>query len=96
MTPDEPAPVPSPDHLQRETAAADAPDGTSRRRSVVLVLAVVFAALGLLSLTAILATAFLQGTVWPGFVLATYFCLPIAFLLMVVLVVWSAVSRRRS
>ncbi|MHA7210346.1 hypothetical protein [Arthrobacter sp. MDT1-65] len=95
MTPDEPAPAPSPDHLQRNTGD-EAPDGTSRGRSVVLVLAVVFAALGLLSLAAILATAFLQGTVWPGFVLATYFCLPIAFLLMAFLVVWSAVSRRRS
>jgi hypothetical protein len=63
---------------------------------VILVLAVIFAAVGLLSLAAILATAFLQGTVWPGFVLATYFCLPIAFLLMASLLIWSAVSRRRS
>ncbi|RJT77356.1 hypothetical protein D6T63_15180 [Arthrobacter cheniae] len=59
-------------------------------------LAVVFAAIGLVSLAAILATAFLQGTVWPGFVLASYFCLPIAFLLMAALVVWSVLARRRS
>ncbi len=63
---------------------------------MVMVLAVVFAGIGLLSLAAILTTAFLQGTVWPGFVLATYLCLPIAFLLMMSLVLWSVRTRRRS
>ncbi|MDQ0733585.1 hypothetical protein [Arthrobacter agilis] len=94
MIPDEPTPAPSPDSPRN--AVDDFPDRTSRGRSVILVLAVIFAAVGLLSLAAILATAFLQGTVWPGFVLATYFCLPIAFLLMASLLIWSAVSRRRS
>ncbi|MEG9246977.1 hypothetical protein V6S67_02675 [Arthrobacter sp. Soc17.1.1.1] len=93
MIPDEPAPAHSPDPRH---GTGDTQDGRSRGRSVVLILAVAFAAVGLVSLAAILATAFLQGTVWPGFVLATYFCLPIAFLLMAALVVWSAVSRRRS
>ncbi len=94
MIPDEPAPAHSPDPLQ--SATHDAQDERSPGRSVVLILAVAFAAVGLISLAAILATAFLQGSVWPGFVLATYFCLPIAFVLMASLVVWSAVSRRRS
>jgi hypothetical protein len=94
MIPDEPAPAHSPDPLHG--AADDARDERARGRSVVLILAVAFAAVGLVSLAAILATAFFQGTVWPGLVLATYFCLPIAFLLMAALVVWSAVSRRRS
>jgi hypothetical protein len=67
-----------------------------RGRIVLTVLAVAFAVIGLLSLGAILVTAFFQGTVWPGFVLASYFCLPIAFLLMAALVVWSVVVRRRS
>ena len=95
MIPDEPAPAPSPDDPLRD--GTDEPrNETSRGRSVILVLAVTFAAIGLVSLAAILATAFLQGTVWPGFVLATYFSLPIAFLLMATLVIWSAVSRRTS
>ncbi|OUM40748.1 hypothetical protein B8W74_14815 [Arthrobacter agilis] len=63
---------------------------------IVMILAVAFAIVGLLSLAAILATAFVQGTVWPGFVLASYFCLPTAFLLMVALVVWSVIGRRRT
>jgi hypothetical protein len=95
MIPDEPPPAPTPD------APLQHPDdgGTERSsgaRRVILGLAVTLAAIGLLSLAAILATAFLQGTVWPGFVLATYVCLPIAFLLMASLVVWSAISRRAS
>lgn len=92
MIPDEPAASPSNDQPERGSGA----ERPSPGRSAVMVLAVAFAAIGLLSLAAILATAFLQGTVWPGFVLATYFCLPIAFLLMSSLVIWSAVSRRRS
>jgi hypothetical protein len=95
MTPDEPAPTPTPD-----TPLQHPDDGGTERspgaRRLILGLAVTLAAIGLLSLAAILATAFLQGTVWPGFVLATYVCLPIAFLLMASLVVWSAISRRTS
>jgi hypothetical protein len=92
MIPDEPAASPSTDQPEPGSGA----ERSSPGRSAVMVLAVAFAAIGLLSLAAILATAFFQGTVWPGFVLATYFCLPIAFLLMSSLVIWSAVSRRRS
>jgi hypothetical protein len=94
MIPNEPAPRPSSEHLQQGTG--DGSGRSSRLRRALMVLAVVFAVIGLVSLAAILLTAFLQGSVWPGFVLATYFCLPIAFLLMGAVVVSSAVSRRRS
>ncbi|OUM41228.1 hypothetical protein [Arthrobacter sedimenti] len=94
MIPNEPASSPSPEHpLQGPGGASVQP---SRPGRALMVLAVVFAAIGLVSLAAILLTAFLQGPVWPGFVLATYFCLPIAFLLMGAAVVSSAISRRRS
>lgn len=95
MIPDESSPRPS-DHPDVPAV----PDGGTGRPSgvwlLVMVLAVVLAGVGLVSLAAILATAFLQGTVWPGFVLASYFCLPIAFLLMVSLLIRSAASRRKS
>ncbi|WDF33841.1 hypothetical protein PTW37_02650 [Arthrobacter agilis] len=95
MIPDDPA-----SHPPRRDDAGRRPHDTAERpgrgRSIVMILAVAFAVVGLLSLAAILATAFVQGTVWPGFVLASYFCLPIAFLLMVALVVWSVVGRRRT
>ncbi|MHA7181505.1 hypothetical protein ACX80J_15480 [Arthrobacter sp. MDB2-24] len=93
MIPNEPAPRPSSEHLQQGTGGSGR---SSRLRRALMVLAVVFAVIGLVSLAAILLTAFLQGSVWPGFVLATYFCLPIAFLLMGAVVVSSAISRRRS
>lgn len=96
MIPDEPAQSPTSDQPLRNAAPGAGTEGSSRSRFLVMVLAVAFAAVGLLSLAAILATAFLGGTVWPGFVLATYFCLPIAFLLMISLVVWSAIARRSS
>jgi uncharacterized membrane protein YqjE len=94
MIPNEPAPRPSSEHLQQDTGGGSGQ--SSRLRRTLMVLAVAFAALGLVSLAAILLTAFLQGAVWPGFVLATYFCLPIAFLMMAAAVVSSAISRRRS
>lgn len=92
MIPKKPAPSPS----QNQPGQGRGSGRSSRARLTLPVLAVVFAGIGLLSLAAILLTALLQGTVWPGFVLATYFCLPIAFLLMVSVVVRSVVSRRRS
>ncbi|AUZ86638.1 hypothetical protein ACX80L_16845 [Arthrobacter sp. MDT1-48-3] len=96
MIPDQTPPSrPAPHPLQGPVPGGDA-GRSSRGRFGVLVLAVAFAGIGLLSLAAILVTALLQGTVWPGFVLATYFCLPIAFLLMVSLVAGSVVARRRS
>lgn len=73
-----------------------ASEPSSRARFAVMVLAVALAAAGILALAAILLTEFLQGDVWPGFVVASYVCLPVAFLLMVSLVVWSFISRRRS
>lgn len=96
MIPDDPAPHPT-SRPSGDTAVPDGgPGRSSRGRFLVMVLAVAFAVVGLVSLAAILATAFLQGTVWPGFVLASYFCLPIAFLLMVSLLIGSAIARRRS
>lgn len=94
MIPDEPAPNPSAEHPLPGTVPRRSEQAGGR--SAILVLAVAFAAVGLLSLVAILLTAFLQGTVWPGFVLATYVCLPLAFLLMVSAVIRAVVSRRRS
>lgn len=96
MIPDEPAPSPSSSQPRGDAAPGGSAEDASRARFLVMALAVAFAVIGLLSLAAILATAFLGGTVWPGFVLATYFCLPIAFLLMTSLVIWSVVARRRS
>ena len=96
MTPDEPASNPASDHPDI-TAGPEGADGRlSGGWFLVVVLAVVFAGVGLVSLGAILSTAFVQGTVWPGFVLASYFCLPIAFLLMVSLLIRSALTRRKS
>lgn len=60
-----------------------------------MVTAVVLAAVGLLSLTGVLVTAFLQGDVWPGFMAGAYFCLPIAFVLMIALVLSGVRARRR-
>lgn len=96
MIPDDPAQRRSPDQPLPDGDPGAGAEGSSRGRSVVLVLAVTFAAIGFLSLVAILLTAALGGTVWPGFVVATYFCLPIAFLLMASLVIWMVVSRRGS
>lgn len=96
MIPDEPAPSRSPDQPLPEDVRDSGAEESQRGRSVVMILAVAFAVIGLLSLAAILLAAFLGGYVWPGFVLATYFCLPIAFLLMTSLVLWSVVTRRRS
>ncbi len=94
MTPDEPIP-----HRAADQPTDGAPSGvetSSRARLAVMVLAVGLAGVGLLSLAAILVTAFFQGTVWPGFLLTAYFCLPIAFLLMVSLVIRSVITRGRS
>ncbi len=74
---------------------ADGPDG-HRWRMLLTIAAVTCAVLGLVSLLAILGTAWLQGTVWPGFVAAAMIFLPLGFLLMCALVVGAALSRRRS
>lgn len=93
MVPDEsPHGTPSTPASARPTA----PEQSSRGRAGLTVLAGTLAAVGFLALVAILLTAFLQREVWPGFVLATYVCLPVAFLLMIALVVMSFISRRRS
>jgi hypothetical protein len=99
MIPEEPAPGASPTHASSDVSAdAASPTSagrTSRGRSALTVLAAVSAAVGFLALAAILLTALLGRDVWPGFVLLTYVCLPLSFLLMAALVVGSFVSRRR-
>lgn len=69
--------------------------GSRGPRLVLTVLAVSVALIGLLSLAAVLVTAFLQGEVWPGFVAGAYVCLPVAFLLMTALVLAGVRSRGR-
>jgi len=61
-----------------------------------MIAAVVLAAIGLLSLAAVLVTAFLQGTVWPGFVAGAYVCLPVAFVLMMLMVISGIRARKRA
>ncbi len=82
------SPSPTPDHGSREPAPG-------KPRLVLMVAAVLLAAVGLLCLTAVLVTAFLQGEVWPGFMAGAYFFLPIAFVLMMGLVISGVRARRR-
>ena len=96
MTPDETAHGAFPDQASSGAVPSANAGRPSRGRSVITVLAVVSAAAGFLALAAILLTALLGGEVRPGFVLATYVCLPLSFLLMVALVVGSFISRRRA
>ncbi|THJ66683.1 hypothetical protein E8P82_06970 [Arthrobacter echini] len=94
MIPDESAPR-FPDEPLPPTAPESA-DRPKRARFVLMVCAVGFAVIGLASLAAILVSAFFDWTIWPGFVLVSYFFLPIAFVLMCSLILLSAISRRRS
>ncbi|WP_155853853.1 hypothetical protein [Arthrobacter sp. H5] len=90
---------------ENSSGAKPAPDGQSstevpRRLSSALrlltVAAVVLSLIGLFSLAAVLLTEFLQGQVWLGFIAIAYFCLPAAFLLMVVLVIAGVRGRHRT
>ncbi|MHA7275403.1 hypothetical protein [Arthrobacter sp. HLT1-21] len=83
------SPHPLPDHGSR------AP-GRNLPRLALMVTAVVLAAVGLLCLAAVLVTAFLEGTVWPGFVAGAYVCLPVAFILMMLLVISGIWARKRA
>ncbi|SDI05873.1 hypothetical protein SAMN04488693_105200 [Arthrobacter subterraneus] len=69
---------------------------TTPARLVLLVAAVALAIIGLLSLGAVLVSAWAGADPWPGFVTAAYFCLPLGFLLMLVTVVVNIVSRGRN
>lgn len=69
---------------------------TTPARLVLLVAAVALAMIGLLSLGAVLVSAWVGADPWPGFVTAAYFCLPLGFLLMLVTVVVNIVSRGRN
>jgi hypothetical protein len=69
---------------------------TVRNGRVLLIAAVTLAVAGLLSLAAVLASAWLGVQPWPGFMAAAYLCLPLAFLLMIASVVIGIVSRGRS
>lgn len=71
-------------------------DQTRRARLVLLIAAVTLAGVGLLSLVAVLLAAWIGTEPWPGFVTAAYFFLPLGFLLMIVSVTVSVVSRGRS
>lgn len=83
------SPHPPPDH------GSSAPE-RSLPRLILMVTAVTLAIIGLLSLAAVLITAFLQGTVWPGFVAGAYVCLPVAFVLMILMVISGIRARRRA
>ncbi|WP_049822354.1 hypothetical protein [Arthrobacter sp. H41] len=65
-------------------------------RLVLLVLAVILAGAGLVALIVILAAAWLQVPLWPGWVLLAYACLPLGFLLMATVVFVGVLARRRS
>lgn len=67
-----------------------------RARLALLIAAVALAVLGLLSLVAVLLSAWIGAEPWPGFVTAAYFFLPLGFLLMIISVVVNVVSRGRS
>ena len=67
-----------------------------RGRLVLLVAAVALAVIGLLSLMAVLLSAWIGTEPWPGFMAAAYFFLPLGFLLMIVSVVASVISRGRT
>lgn len=69
---------------------------TQRSGRVLLVAAVTLAAIGLVSLVAVLVSAWLGNDPWPGFMAAAYFCLPLGFLLMLVSVVAGVISRGRN
>lgn len=89
-------------HPSSGPAASDGADPVrdrgqaQRARLVLLIAAVALAVTGLLSLLAVLLSAWVGTEAWPGFMAAAYFCLPLGFLLMIVSVVVSLVSRRRS
>ncbi|WP_323960303.1 hypothetical protein GC088_02330 [Arthrobacter sp. JZ12] len=67
-----------------------------RLRQVLLIAAVVLAVVGLLSLLAVLVSAWMGAEPWPGFVTAAYFFLPLGFLLMLLNVVLSVILRGRN
>ena len=70
--------------------------GRNLPRLVLMMTAVALAGVGLLCLAAVLITAFLQGTVWPGFVAGAYVCLPAAFVLMILMVISGIRARKRA
>lgn len=91
--------------MQNPSSVPDANDGASPLREakgtprsgrILLIAAVTLAAVGLVSLVAVLVSAWMDMQPWPGFMAAAYFCLPLAFLLMLVSVVSSVISRGRS
>lgn len=89
---DNPSPVPAGNDDAGTTRARGR---AQRARLVLLVAAVVFALVGLLSLAAVLLSAWVGAEPWPGFVSAAYFCLPFGFLLMILTLVLSLFSRVR-
>lgn len=88
-----PSPVPA---ANDDGAPVRGRDQAHRARLVLLVAAVALAVLGLLSLVAVLLSAWIGAEPWPGFVTAAYFFLPLGFLLMIVSVVVNVISRGRT
>lgn len=68
---------------------------TRHARLALLIAAVGFAVIGLLSLVVVLVSALAGAEAWPGFVTAAYFFLPLGFLLMAAGVVVSVLRRGR-
>ncbi|WP_299168371.1 hypothetical protein [uncultured Arthrobacter sp.] len=64
-------------------------------RLILLIAAVALAGFGLLSLVAVLLSAWAGADPWPGFMTAAYFFLPLGFLLMIVSLIVSVISRGR-
>ena len=79
-----------------DDAGPDSDPALARRARLVLpIAAIILAVVGLLSLAVVLLSAWAGAEAWPGFMTAAYFCLPLGFLLMILSVVVSVVSRGR-
>ncbi|MHA7264273.1 hypothetical protein ACX80W_13835 [Arthrobacter sp. TMN-37] len=82
--------------MEPNNMAAPPAAARQRGRTALTLAAVLCAALGLASLTAVLVGAWLGEPVWRGFVAGAFILLPLGFILMVALVLGAVVLRRRS
>lgn len=87
-----PSPPPS---ANDDGSPLSARDRKRDARLILLIAAVVLAGVGLLSLVAVLLSAWAGAEPWPGFMTAAYFFLPLGFLLMIVSLVASVIFRGR-
>lgn len=81
--------------LANDAGPGSDPAPARRARLVLPIAAVILAVVGLLSLAVVLLSALAGAEAWPGFMTAAYFCLPLGFLLMILSVIVSVVSRGR-